>query len=151
MQRPRRPFERVSEDSGRFTSHRDCHNNKPRQLTCGGVHLISCCLHQISVFHLTEWMDSPDQLQEQSIMNAVRSLRWLLPTFFWPPLKSAASHSWPNTAVSQTANMKTAGTTYLLILPLSCRSYGITQRAILMYCKVTYMETNTLNMCAERI
>lgn len=73
----------------------------------------------------------PDQLQEQSIMNAVRSPGWLEATPLWPP-ESAARHLGrpeqqtraTRNEFAETADTRTAGTARELACHLSCGIYG---------------------------
>lgn len=94
-----------------------------------GSHLISSCSHQISVFHLTEWTalinSRNDQLWMQSDPRG--DYRLLSSDLRWSQQPATPGRLSTNTAVSQTANMKTAGTTYLLTLHWSCRSNSLTQ------------------------
>lgn len=94
-----------------------------------GAHLISCSLRQISVVHLTEWT---------ALINSRNNQLWMQsdPWGDYRLLSSDLQHSQqpvppgrlnPTKAVSQTADMKTAGTTYQFTLPLSCGRYGVTQ------------------------
>lgn len=49
------------------------------------------CLGDLIYIYTKVVSISPDQLQEQSIINAVRFPQWLQATLLWPPLMSAAS------------------------------------------------------------